>query len=91
MQAIKVRIPDNVLTQELDGEAVLLDLTDEHYFGLDSIGLRFWQLLNEHGETGAVVKALEREFDASAEILHSDLGKFIVELEQAGLLSIIEA
>jgi hypothetical protein len=32
-----------VLVQELEGEAVLLNLASERYFGLDDVGTRIWQ------------------------------------------------
>ena len=88
--SIQVKIDDNVLLQELENEAVLLNLTDEHYFGLDDVGLRFWQLLDKYGDSADVIRDLKVEYDVSEETLHKDLGKFIIELEQAGLLSIVE-
>lgn len=88
--SIQIKINSNVLLQELDNEAVLLNLTDEHYFGLDDVGLRFWQLLDKHGNSVDVIRDMKVEYDAPEETLHKDLGKFIIELEQAGLLSIIE-
>ena len=88
---LQVKTDENVLVQELDDEAVLLNLTDEHYFGLDEIGLRFWQLLETHGNTNDVVAILKTEYDAPEDTLHTDLGKFVVELETAGLLSIVDA
>jgi hypothetical protein len=89
--SINVKIDPNVLTEELDGEAVLLNLTNEHYFGLDDIGLRFWQLLEQHGNTADVIQQMKIEYDVAEEILHKDLGKLIVELENASLLTIVEA
>lgn len=88
--SIQVKIDSNVLLQELDNEAVLLNLSDEHYFGLDDIGLRFWQLLEEYGNSNDVISQMKIEYAAPEETLHKDLGKLIVELESAGLLSIIE-
>jgi len=44
-QTVKL-LPD-VLSQEVDGETVLLNLNSENYFGLDEIGTRIWQLLQE--------------------------------------------
>ena len=34
-------IPDDVLFQELNREAVILDLASARYFGLDDVGTRF--------------------------------------------------
>ncbi len=65
--SIRIKIDPNVLTQELEGEAVLLNLTDEHYFGLDDIGLRFWQLLEQHGNSMDVVQQMKAEYGVPEE------------------------
>ena len=88
--SIQVKIDPNVLIQELEDEAVILNLNEEHYYGLDDVGLRFWQLLAQHGNSEDVIERMLIEFDAPKDILHKDLGKFIIELEQVGLLTIVE-
>ena len=40
-----VRVPDDVLMRELDGESVLVHLDSEACFGLDDVGTRMWALL----------------------------------------------
>ncbi len=37
-----LRHSGEVLQQEVGGEAVLLDLASESYFGLDPVGTRIW-------------------------------------------------
>jgi hypothetical protein len=44
----RVKVNDDVLFQELQGEAVLLNLKSGVYFGLDPVGTRIWQLFAEH-------------------------------------------
>ncbi len=46
----EARISPDVLFRELAGEAVLLDLKSQRYFGLGEVGTRIWQLLDEQGE-----------------------------------------
>ena len=43
----KITISPEVMSQEVSGETVLLDLQSESYFGLDEVGTRIWQLLQE--------------------------------------------
>jgi hypothetical protein len=52
---MSISISKDVLTQELQDETVLLDLDSENYFGLDSVGTRIWQLLNEGQDEVAIV------------------------------------
>lgn len=77
-----------VLFQEIAGEAVLLDLASEQYFGLDSIGTRIWQLLGENGELQHVFGVLREEYSVDPSQLQSDLLVLANEFAQAGLVEV---
>ncbi len=85
----QIAIPAHLLFQEVDDEAVLLDLERGHYFGLDEIGTRIWGLLAEHSTLPAVYRALLQDGYAvdEAELEH-DLEGFVRELAAAGLLEL---
>ena len=83
-----VHVAEDVVFRELDGEAVLLNLQSGVYFGLDPVGTRIWQLCQEHGSIRAVWQALQGEFDASPDILRSDLLELLDELSAEGLVTI---
>ena len=81
-----VTISREVLFQELDGEAVLLDLASESYFGLDDVGTRIWQLLQEHGSLRTVFDTMLDEYDVEPARLEEDLLKHVGDLADAGLV-----
>ena len=83
-----VRISPDVLHQELGGETVLLNLANECYFGLDEVGSRVWQVLAETRSASAVLARLLDEYDVSAEQLTADVEKLMVQLADAGLVSL---
>jgi hypothetical protein len=83
-----IEVPDTVLTREIDGEMVLLDLASEKYYGLDDVGTRIWSTLVEHGSLPEARQALIEEFDVAPAILDRDLKRLLVELEGHGLLAI---
>ncbi len=83
-----VRIPDDVVFRELQGEAVILSLESSRYFGLDPIGTRIWQLCEAHHSLRRVWDAMQQEFDAPGEALQADLLKFVDELSANGLLKV---
>ena len=85
----EVKISDEVLVRHLQGETVLLDLKSQHYFGLDEVGTRLWQLLAEHGETRAVVDAMVAEFDVERARVEGDLADFLSRLEAAELVTVV--
>jgi hypothetical protein len=77
-----------VLFQEIAGEAVLLDLASEQYFGLDPVGTRIWQLLGEDGRLEHVFSVLCTEYSVEPSQLQGDLLVLVNELAQAGLVEV---
>lgn len=78
----------DVLFRELEGEAVMLDLGSERYYGLDEVGARIWQLLEEHHDVETVISEMLAEYDVEEEQLRSDLSVLIENLADAGLVTI---
>lgn len=88
LESQKVTISKEALSQEVNGETVILDLKSESYFGLDEVGTRIWQLLQEHGDLQQTFDAMLDEFDVDEEQLHQDLNELVGKLEEAGLISL---
>jgi hypothetical protein len=86
--ARRVSIPADVLIQELAGEAVLLNLKTEQYFGLDPVGVRMWQLLVAEPSIQTAYERLLDEYDAEPEQLQRDLTELIEQLVAHGLVDI---
>jgi len=79
-------ISDEVLSQEVNGETVLLDLEGESYFGLNEVGTRIWQLITAEQTVAEVLSTLSDEYDASREQLEIDVGELLERLTDAGLV-----
>lgn len=86
--ATKIVISGEVLSQEVRGETVLLDLSREHYFGLDAIGTRVWQLLREGKSLEQLFDVMLDEFEVGREQLEIDITAFLENLISAGLISL---
>ena len=77
---------DDVLHQEVGGEAVLLDLASEQYFGLDPVGTRIWTLLDGSTSLEQVHAKLCAEYDADPTRIASDVMTLVQALLDAGLV-----
>ena len=86
--ATRVQPSGEVLAQEVGGEAVLLDLAGERYFGLDPIGTRIWALLAPAPVLEQVHASLCAEFDADPARIETDLLALVQQLAEAGLIRI---
>ena len=83
------RSPD-VISQEVSGETVLLDLQTENYFGLDEVGTRIWQLIKETDDLKAIFNTLLDEYEVSEDRLQNDMGVLLGEISELGLIRLQE-
>lgn len=82
---MRVELSKDVMVRHLEGEAVLLDLGSQRYFGLDEVGSRIWDLLAEGRALAEVVDALAAEYEVERARLEGDVTELVERLEAAGL------
>ena len=82
-----ITLSPEVISQEVSGETVLLDLESENYFGLDEVGTRIWQLIKETSDLQAIYKTLLEEYEVEEERLQTDLELLLGEISTLGLVS----
>jgi hypothetical protein len=87
----RVEVRRDVLTRELRGESVLLDLASERYFGLDEVGTGMWRALTGGATVDQAIDALLDEYDVMPDQLRSDVVAFVLELAEAGLVDVRDA
>lgn len=85
---MRVVVSPEVMLQDLGGEAVLLDLKSESYFGLDAVGTRIWHLVEQDGHLEVVHATLLDEYDVDAARLEHDLKELIGQLATTGLVTV---
>lgn len=81
-----LRIPDHVLSRRVGEETVLLSLADEHYYGLDDVGTRLWEILKDGTTFERAVETLLAEYDVDRDVLVRDLTAVVQDLRSNGLL-----
>ncbi len=84
----RVRISPDVLISNMDGEAVLLDLQSETYFGLDEVGTRMWNALAGAESIQVAFDVLASEYDVEPDQLRQDLEELLNRLSEQGLLAL---
>jgi predicted transcriptional regulator len=77
--------PAGVMTREVEGELVLLDLRSEQYYGLDSVGADVVTRLTRQS-LGQTLDELCQRYEVDVEVLRADVERLVQELLQAGLL-----
>ena len=82
----RYRKPDDVLVQELDGEAVLLSLGHEFYYGLDEVGFRMYQLITSSSSLEIAYEHLLGEYEVAPTQLRQDFEKLVNDLIESNLI-----
>ena len=82
--------PD-VISQEVSGETVLLDLESENYFGLDAVGTRIWQLIRDNGDLRTIYNTLLEEYEVEGPQLEDDLEALLTDACARGLITLRDA
>ena len=81
---------DHTLIQELDDEAVLLNLENNQYYCLDEDSLRMFDVLITSANLHVAYTVLRGEYDVTGEKLWDDLIKFIDDLAKSGLIRVLD-
>ena len=83
-----ITLSPEVISQEVSGETVLLDLESENYFGLDEVGTRIWQLIKENSDLQAIYNTLLDEYEVEETRLQADLEALLGEISGLGLITL---
>ncbi|GLQ34142.1 hypothetical protein GCM10007939_04250 [Amylibacter marinus] len=83
----RISISEKALMVDLENEAVILNLNNERYYGLDDVSKNFWHWLNEFKDVDQVLHHAVDAYQVEEEVIRKDLGGFLLELSKAGLIS----
>jgi hypothetical protein len=87
--SIVVATKDQV-SSDLGGETVLLSMQSAMYYGLDEVGTRVWELLQEPIRVSEICDAIEREYDVERERCEADVLGLLRELTAKGLIEVTD-
>ncbi|TYL36442.1 PqqD family protein [Natronococcus pandeyae] len=83
--ATVVAAPEQISTT-LDEEEVILHLDSNTYFGLNEVGTRIWELVQEPRTVAEVCDAIVTEYDVDPARCESDVRVFLDRLAEADLI-----
>ncbi|MBB3860637.1 hypothetical protein GGQ88_001903 [Novosphingobium hassiacum] len=83
-----ITLSEDVVAREVGDETMLLDLASGTYFGLSTVGGRFWQFLEDGMSVTTARDRLLELFEVEAEELDADLTDLLGQLAQQGLIAV---
>ena len=83
----RLNVPKHVLSRDLDGETVILDVAGGMYYGLTDVGTNAWELFSEGLSVDEVCKKLLETYDVEPEVLGRDINALVEDLLEKKLLT----
>jgi hypothetical protein len=83
-----IAVARDVLSCDLREEVAILNLNDEEYYVLNSLGARIWGLVQKPNTLENVLEELLKDYDVEKERLKQDLMELVNELVDKGLVEI---
>jgi hypothetical protein len=77
-----------LVSSDLAGEQVILDLSSGMYYGLNPVGTRIWQLIQEPKTVKEVEETLLSEYEVEVEQCQQDLMAILQQLKEQGLIEV---
>jgi hypothetical protein len=88
---VQIRPAHNVAVADVDGEAIVLNVTSGVYFGLNPMATRIWHLVSAGTTEDQVVQSLLAEFDVDEARLRTDVATTLQHLRANGLIDVVPA
>jgi hypothetical protein len=82
-----VSVSTSQVASRVGDELAILDLDHSLYYGLDPVGARIWELIQEPTVLSAVLAAVVAEFEVDEPTARADLLALIDELVEKGLVT----
>lgn len=85
-----VRAARSQVSTVLDGEAVLLELDRGIYFGLNEVGTRVWELVQQPRDVEAIRDAVCGEYEVTPDRCLADVIGLLVRMRDEGLVEVVD-
>jgi hypothetical protein len=85
-----VVVPSNHYSAEIGASTVILNASASNYYGVDGVGARVWELIQEPRAVGHIRDRLVHEFNVEAGQCERDLVAFLQDLAAAELIEVVD-
>jgi hypothetical protein len=79
------------VSSELAGEVILLSLEAATYYGMDQVGARIWELMQNPARVADLRDAVVQEYEVDVDRCENDLLGFLRHLAAEGLIEVRDA
>lgn len=88
----RLKVSDEVVAREIDGEVIIIPLSNEigdledELYTLNKSAYAFWKKVDGHKNLGDIINELAEQYEAESETLHNDVLGLVDELLKRKIL-----
>jgi hypothetical protein len=82
----KINSPD-VVSETIDGEAVIVSLARGVYYSLDQVGVNVWGLLEKGLSTGQILTVINQTYDGDTQLIEHSIKELLAQLQTEQLIA----
>lgn len=81
---------ESLMFSDLDGETVMMSIESGKYYGLDDIGSRIWELIEQPRSVGDLCDTLLTEFEVDRDTCQQHVLEFLEELRDESIVTVLK-
>ena len=74
---------------DLNGEAVVLSLANGRYYGMNGVGARIWELVQEPRSVEEIERSILLEYEVEPDVCRQQVSDFLRQMEAEDLLVVV--
>jgi hypothetical protein len=82
-----IKIVGRLVLTEIEDEAILLNIDQNKYYGLDELGLQIWKWVEDGNGYDELKQLIINHYDVDESIAEVDLKDFLEQLKEKGLIT----
>ena len=91
MDSKTVSLADEVSSEVIDDEVMIMNLANGKYYSMQGSGLEIWEALREGQCTATIAARLVAGHAGDSEVIGAEVSRLVSELEQEGLVTVSDA
>lgn len=79
---------DGIVASDIDDEKVMMSIENGEYYGLEPVGSRIWEMIEEPVRVTGIIDLLLGQYDVDRETCERDVLAFLNELDVAEIVRV---
>jgi hypothetical protein len=82
---------EGIVSSKLKDEVVMLDIEQGKYFGLDPVGAKIWEIIEEPSSIECIIENILAEYNVDEDVCKRDVQEFLIKMNELMMIEISDS